>query len=224
MEIGFRFFFYSMLFYTFPLCYLPLQVDVSGAYESLPHTKLVEVISQVLSPVQDQIFTVRRYAKIWADAHEGLKKSFIRQVHTHILLFVFLYLQTQTFTYKLVFHMFLWCSQVSWLTIWDSPTWRGLWCHYKKQEKFIMLYWWSRWENVPQCSDIPFRSGCPVHTSVTLLLFLPAFLCWSSCQGGPRVFHPNAHCRCCSIWEEVRFAPGLSCHYETDVWGAVCIW
>uniref|UniRef100_A0A667XD09 Telomerase reverse transcriptase n=1 Tax=Myripristis murdjan TaxID=586833 RepID=A0A667XD09_9TELE len=56
-----------------------VKVDVSGAYESLPHTKLVDVISQVLSPVQDQIFTVRRYAKIWADAHEGLKKSFIRQ-------------------------------------------------------------------------------------------------------------------------------------------------
>lgn len=61
------------------------KVDVSGAYESLPHDKLIEVISQVLSPIQDELFTIRRYAKIWADSHEGLKKAFVRQVpsYTH---------------------------------------------------------------------------------------------------------------------------------------------
>lgn len=59
---------------------------MSGAYESLPHDKLIEVISQALSPVQDELFTIRRYAKIWADSHEGLKKAFVRQVpsYTHI--------------------------------------------------------------------------------------------------------------------------------------------
>lgn len=57
-----------------------LQVDVSGAYESLPHDKLLEVISQAMSPVQDELFTIRRYAKIWADYYEGLKKAFLRQV------------------------------------------------------------------------------------------------------------------------------------------------
>lgn len=56
------------------------KVDVSGAYESLPHDKLIEVIGQVLSPIQDELFTIRRYAKIWADSHEGLKKAFVRQV------------------------------------------------------------------------------------------------------------------------------------------------
>ncbi|KAG7245149.1 hypothetical protein INR49_023715 [Caranx melampygus] len=56
-----------------------VKVDVSGAYESLPHDKLIEVVGQALSPVQDEPFTIRRYAKIWADPHEGLKKSFIRQ-------------------------------------------------------------------------------------------------------------------------------------------------
>ncbi|KAM9340096.1 telomerase reverse transcriptase [Symphorus nematophorus] len=56
-----------------------VKVDVSGAYESLPHDKLIEVISQALSPVQDELFTIRRYAKIWADSHEGLKKTFVRQ-------------------------------------------------------------------------------------------------------------------------------------------------
>ncbi|XP_070702336.1 telomerase reverse transcriptase [Pempheris klunzingeri] len=56
-----------------------VKVDVSGAYDSLPHDKLTEVIGQALSPVQDELFTIRRYAKIWADSHEGLKKSFVRQ-------------------------------------------------------------------------------------------------------------------------------------------------
>lgn len=60
---------------------------MSGAYESLPHDKLIEVIGQALSPVLDELFTIRRYAKIWADSHEGLKKAFVRQVqsYTHIV-------------------------------------------------------------------------------------------------------------------------------------------
>ncbi|XP_068587383.1 telomerase reverse transcriptase isoform X3 [Cebidichthys violaceus] len=56
-----------------------VKVDVSGAYESLPHDKLIEVIGQALTPVQEELFTRRLYAKIWADSHEGLKKSFVRQ-------------------------------------------------------------------------------------------------------------------------------------------------
>uniref|UniRef100_A0A674P7D3 Telomerase reverse transcriptase n=1 Tax=Takifugu rubripes TaxID=31033 RepID=A0A674P7D3_TAKRU len=56
-----------------------VKMDVSGAYESLPHNKLIEVINQVLTPVLNEVFTIRRFAKIWADSHEGLKKAFIRQ-------------------------------------------------------------------------------------------------------------------------------------------------
>ncbi|XP_034560573.1 telomerase reverse transcriptase [Notolabrus celidotus] len=56
-----------------------VKVDVSGAFESLPHDKLIEVIGQALSPVQDELVTIRRYARIWTDSHEGLKKSFARQ-------------------------------------------------------------------------------------------------------------------------------------------------
>uniref|UniRef100_A0A4W5PTC1 Telomerase reverse transcriptase n=1 Tax=Hucho hucho TaxID=62062 RepID=A0A4W5PTC1_9TELE len=56
-----------------------VKVDVSGAYDSLPHTQLLEVIGQVLSHVQGELFSVRRYAKVWADSHEGLKKTFVRQ-------------------------------------------------------------------------------------------------------------------------------------------------
>ncbi|XP_029976645.1 telomerase reverse transcriptase [Salarias fasciatus] len=58
-----------------------VKVDVSGAYESLPHDKLMEVITQALAPVQDKFFTIRRYSKIWKDSHEGLKKAFVRQAN-----------------------------------------------------------------------------------------------------------------------------------------------
>ncbi|KAL0961749.1 hypothetical protein UPYG_G00331210 [Umbra pygmaea] len=56
-----------------------VKVDVSGAYESLPHPQLLKVIGQVLSNVQEEVFSVRRYAKVWADRHEGIKKTFVRQ-------------------------------------------------------------------------------------------------------------------------------------------------
>ncbi|XP_058474618.1 telomerase reverse transcriptase [Solea solea] len=56
-----------------------VKVDVSGAYESLPHDKLIEVVGQALSPVQEELFTIRRFAKIWSDSHEGLKRAFVRQ-------------------------------------------------------------------------------------------------------------------------------------------------
>lgn len=56
------------------------QVDVSGAYESLPHSKLMEVVSEALSPFMDEPCTIRRYGRIWADSHEGLKRAFVRQV------------------------------------------------------------------------------------------------------------------------------------------------
>ncbi|XP_047460477.1 telomerase reverse transcriptase isoform X2 [Mugil cephalus] len=56
-----------------------VKVDVSGAFESLPHEKIIEVIGQAMSPVQDELCAIRRYAKIWADNREGLKKAFLRQ-------------------------------------------------------------------------------------------------------------------------------------------------
>lgn len=68
---------------------------MSGAYESLPHDKLIEVIGQALSPVLDEFFTLRRFAKIWADSYEGLKKAFVRQVQSYTCigsLFALIYL------------------------------------------------------------------------------------------------------------------------------------
>ncbi|XP_072303752.1 telomerase reverse transcriptase isoform X2 [Eucyclogobius newberryi] len=64
---------------TQPLYFV--KVDVSGAYESLPHDKLIEVITQALTPFLDELFTLRRYAKVWSDSHEGLKKAFLRQAN-----------------------------------------------------------------------------------------------------------------------------------------------
>lgn len=66
--------------YFFLFVTVASKVDVSGAYESLPHNKLIEVVNRVLTPVLNEVFTIRRFAKIWADSHEGLKKAFIRQV------------------------------------------------------------------------------------------------------------------------------------------------
>ncbi|XP_008330284.2 telomerase reverse transcriptase isoform X1 [Cynoglossus semilaevis] len=57
-----------------------VKVDVSGAYESLPHDKLTEVVDQAVSPLKSELLLIRRYAKIWANSHEGLKKAFVRQV------------------------------------------------------------------------------------------------------------------------------------------------
>uniref|UniRef100_A0A7N6A6C7 Telomerase reverse transcriptase n=1 Tax=Anabas testudineus TaxID=64144 RepID=A0A7N6A6C7_ANATE len=82
-----------------------VKVDVSGAYESLPHDKLIEVISQALSPVQDELFTIRRYAKIWADAHEGLRKSFVRQVPSYLLTYtLFFFFFTANAHYTLTYN------------------------------------------------------------------------------------------------------------------------
>ncbi|XP_075868222.1 telomerase reverse transcriptase isoform X2 [Nelusetta ayraudi] len=56
-----------------------VKVDVSGAYESLPHSKLMEVVGEALSPFMDEPCSIRRYGRIWADGHEGLKRAFVRQ-------------------------------------------------------------------------------------------------------------------------------------------------
>lgn len=89
-----------MLYVAFPSLHFfqsvsAIKVDVSGAYESLPHDKLIEVIDQALKPVQDELFTIRYYAKIWADSHEGLKKAFVRQVllniHEHTVHIMLMY-------------------------------------------------------------------------------------------------------------------------------------
>lgn len=56
------------------------QVDVSGAYDSLPHQKLVEVLGEVLGPFAEQSFFLRQYARVWNDPNQGLRKHFCTKV------------------------------------------------------------------------------------------------------------------------------------------------
>lgn len=72
---------YSIIISTFIRHMFVFKVDVSGAYESLPHDKLTEVVDQAVSPLKSELLLIRRYAKIWANSHEGLKKAFVRQVN-----------------------------------------------------------------------------------------------------------------------------------------------
>ncbi|XP_056336108.1 telomerase reverse transcriptase [Danio aesculapii] len=53
-----------------------VKVDVSGAYDSLPHLKLVEVLNEVLSPFAEQSFFLRQYSSVWSDPTRGLRKRF----------------------------------------------------------------------------------------------------------------------------------------------------
>ncbi|XP_051520034.1 telomerase reverse transcriptase isoform X1 [Myxocyprinus asiaticus] len=53
-----------------------VKVDVSGAYDSLPHAKLVEVLDEVLSPFKQRSFFLRQYARVWYDPNQGLRKQF----------------------------------------------------------------------------------------------------------------------------------------------------
>ncbi|XP_066525118.1 telomerase reverse transcriptase isoform X2 [Hoplias malabaricus] len=57
-----------------------VKVDISGAYDSLPHAKLLEVVGEVLDPVQDFSFSLRHYAKVWRDSTLGIRKQFCTKV------------------------------------------------------------------------------------------------------------------------------------------------
>lgn len=59
-----------------------VKVDVSGAYDSLPHVKLVEVLSEVLAPFTRQSFFLRQYARVWLDLNQGLRKRFCTKAET----------------------------------------------------------------------------------------------------------------------------------------------
>lgn len=64
---------------------LLLQVDVSGAYDSLPHSKLLEVVQNVLKPMEEKWFSLRHYAKVCTNAEQEIRKHFCTKVHIHTL-------------------------------------------------------------------------------------------------------------------------------------------
>ncbi|XP_058263401.1 telomerase reverse transcriptase isoform X2 [Hemibagrus wyckioides] len=51
-----------------------VKVDVSGAYDSLPHAKLLEVVRDVLKPMEENRFSLRHYAKVCTDSEQEIKK------------------------------------------------------------------------------------------------------------------------------------------------------
>ncbi|XP_006872442.1 PREDICTED: telomerase reverse transcriptase isoform X2 [Chrysochloris asiatica] len=58
-----------------------VKVDVTGAYDTIPHNKLVEVVANVIKP-QENVYCVRRYAIVQKTAQGYIRKSFKRHVST----------------------------------------------------------------------------------------------------------------------------------------------
>ncbi|XP_064561717.1 telomerase reverse transcriptase isoform X2 [Zonotrichia leucophrys gambelii] len=59
-----------------------VKADVSRAYDSIPHNKLVEVISRVLRPEKRTVYCIRRYAVIMITPSGRAKRLYKRHVST----------------------------------------------------------------------------------------------------------------------------------------------
>ncbi|XP_047675615.1 telomerase reverse transcriptase isoform X2 [Tachysurus fulvidraco] len=57
-----------------------VKVDISGAYDSLPHSKLLEVVQDVLKPMEENRFSLRHYAKVCTNSEQEIKKHFCTRV------------------------------------------------------------------------------------------------------------------------------------------------
>ncbi|XP_010139860.1 PREDICTED: telomerase reverse transcriptase-like, partial [Buceros rhinoceros silvestris] len=59
-----------------------VKADVSRAYDTIPHNKLVEVISRILNPEKRTVYCIRRYAAIMITTSGRAKRFFRRHVST----------------------------------------------------------------------------------------------------------------------------------------------
>ncbi|XP_067323658.1 telomerase reverse transcriptase [Anolis sagrei] len=59
-----------------------VKADVTGAYDTIPHDKLVEVVSQALPPNKKTTYSIRRYAVIIRTRNGLLRKYYRRHVST----------------------------------------------------------------------------------------------------------------------------------------------
>ncbi|XP_041332571.1 telomerase reverse transcriptase [Pyrgilauda ruficollis] len=59
-----------------------VKADVSRAYDSIPHNKLVEVISRILKPEKRTVYCIRRYAVIMITPSGRAKRLYRRHVST----------------------------------------------------------------------------------------------------------------------------------------------
>ncbi|XP_036625371.1 telomerase reverse transcriptase [Trichosurus vulpecula] len=60
-----------------------VKADVTGAYDTIPHDKLVEVISSIIKPEEKKVYCIRRYAVVQKNVHGNIQKSFKRHVSTY---------------------------------------------------------------------------------------------------------------------------------------------
>ncbi|XP_020832373.1 telomerase reverse transcriptase isoform X1 [Phascolarctos cinereus] len=60
-----------------------VKADVTGAYDTVPHDKLVEVVSSIIKPEEKKVYCIRRYAVVQKNAHGNIQKSFKRHVSTY---------------------------------------------------------------------------------------------------------------------------------------------
>lgn len=59
-----------------------VKADVSRAYDTIPHSKLVEVVSRILKPQKKTHYCIRRYAVIMITASGKVRKFYRRSVST----------------------------------------------------------------------------------------------------------------------------------------------
>ncbi|NWS97712.1 TERT transcriptase, partial [Mionectes macconnelli] len=57
-----------------------VKADVSRAYDTIPHEKLVEVISQILKPSESTVYYIRRYAMIMITPSGRARRLYRRHV------------------------------------------------------------------------------------------------------------------------------------------------
>ncbi|CAJ0924756.1 unnamed protein product [Ranitomeya imitator] len=72
----FNLFLTKELMYT--LCLM--QTDIKEAYDTIPHSKLAEVIAQVINTDNEEVYCIRRYAIVWMDSQGRIRKTFKRHV------------------------------------------------------------------------------------------------------------------------------------------------
>ncbi|NWQ66683.1 TERT transcriptase, partial [Neopipo cinnamomea] len=60
-----------------------VKTDVSRAYDSIPHNKLVEVVSQILKPEEKTVYCIRRYAVIMITTSGKARKFYRIHVSTY---------------------------------------------------------------------------------------------------------------------------------------------
>ncbi|XP_075068775.1 telomerase reverse transcriptase isoform X2 [Mixophyes fleayi] len=61
-----------------------VKTDMKRAYDTIPHKKLKEVISNVINPDIEEVYCIRRYAMLWMDSNGRIRKSYKQHVSSLI--------------------------------------------------------------------------------------------------------------------------------------------